>query len=44
MMKAFAMIETNVLRQNKQMPEDSEKYHPLSITPKGAVGALNTAW
>jgi hypothetical protein len=34
MMKVFAMTETNV-RQNKQMPEDSEKYHPLSTTPKG---------
>jgi hypothetical protein len=27
MMKVFAMIETNV-RQNKQMSEDSENYHP----------------
>ena len=34
MMKAFATIETNV-RQNKQMSEDSEKYHPLSIALKG---------
>ena len=28
------MIETNV-RQNKQMSEDSEKYHPLGVTLKG---------
>jgi hypothetical protein len=33
-MKGFAMTETNA-RQLRQMPGDSEKYHPLSATPKG---------
>jgi hypothetical protein len=33
-MKVFAMIETNA-RQSRQMPGGPDKYHPLSITPKG---------
>jgi hypothetical protein len=34
LMGLFAQIETSA-RQSKQTPSDSEKHHPLSITPKG---------